>query len=572
MSRKHLLKKPVIKASSKHAKNNADEESVKNKKADIKKPLNISAALENMLVLRLVAASVLFAISLILPVPDFAQTILLVISAIIAGYDIVFKAAKELENGNYLATHVVVTLITVLAIFIKFNIEGTALILLYQIGLLLLDYSIEHTKKTAFELLKYQDDDVKAQVKSIIDDELSTEMNICEVMEKSSGGVLRLAMIFAVFYAIALPIITNFSYIVSIHRALMILLIATPMSVIVSIPVAAIVGICYCAQQGIVFNKALALETLGYSQIAVFDKTGIFTEDCPKIIALHSDVMSSESFLSFIAHCLYHSEQPLANAVSDAYEGDYQPEIIDNFKDIPGYGVELSVDGIPVCLAVREYLISRGVDVPDEDNSVGQTYYMTVAGRTMGKIVISSEVNSNLENLVPEMKANKFSRCVLLTDDNREVGQQFAEYMNFTEMYHQCDVEKKLRIVSEISKKSKNAVSFFYSSGVEEHSKADLDIRVGRKAKHADAAVHPDCINNIPFAKQIARRVREIAIENALFAFIVKALLIFLSIIGYCNLWFAIFIDFAASIATILNTIRVTSESLMSTIKYKTGH
>ena len=84
--------------------------------------------------------------------------------------------------------------------------------------------------------------------------------------------------------------------------------------------------------------------------------------------------------------------------------------------------------------------------------------------------------------------------------------------------------------------------------------------------------MYPEYINNIPFANQVAKRVREIAIENALFAFIIKTILIFLSIIGYCNLWFAIFIDFVAAIATILNSIRVTSESLISTIKYKTGH
>ena len=30
--------------------------------------------------------------------------------------------------------------------------------------------------------------------------------------------------------------------------------------------------------------------------------------------------------------------------------------------------------------------------------------------------------------------------------------------------------------------------------------------------------------------------------------------------------------DFAAAIATVLNTVRVTSESLINTIKYKTGH
>lgn len=569
MSRKHLIKKTEF---FNKAKNEQNDKSVSENPGSTKPSITRPIALENTLVLRLVLASLIFAISLIVSLPEFVRIILMVISAVAAGYDIVVKAAREVENGNYFETPVLVSFIAVIAFYIDFRIEGTALVLLYQIGTLLLDYAIEHTKKAALELLKYQDENIKTLVKEVLDDELSTHMNICDVMKTSSGGILRLAMIFAVFYALALPIITSFSYIVSIHRALMILLIASPMSVVVSIPVAGIVGLCYCAQQGVLFTKASALETLGYSNVAVFDKSGIFTEDCPRIIALHSDVMDSDAFMSFIAHCVYYSEQPIAKAVSAVYDNDYQLDIINNFRDIPGYGVELSVDGIRVCLAHREYLISRGVSIPEENNPVGQTYYMTVAGRAMGKIVISSEINSELENLVPEMKANRFSRCVLLTEDNKESGQQFAEIMNFTEMYPQCDSEKKLRIVSEISRKSKSAVSFIYSTGIKTHSDADLDIRVSQKAKFADAVVYPEFVNNIPFAKQVAKRVREIAIENALFAFIIKAILIFLSIIGYCNLWFAIFIDIVAAIATILNTIRVTSESLITTIKYKTGH
>ena len=45
----------------------------------------------------------------------------------------------------------------------------------------------------------------------------------------------------------------------------------------------------------------------------------------------------------------------------------------------------------------------------------------------------------------------------------------------------------------------------------------------------------------------------------------------FLSIVGYCNLWFAIFIDMVAAVFTILNTIRVTNESLLTTLRYKMG-
>ena len=78
-------------------------------------------------------------------------------------------------------------------------------------------------------------------------------------------------------------------------------------------------------------------------------------------------------------------------------------------------------------------------------------------------------------------------------------------------------------------------------------------------------------IANLPMALRLCTRVREVAAENAIFAFVIKAILIFLSLTGYCNIWFAIFIDMVAALATILNSIRVTSPSLIGILKYKAG-
>lgn len=275
--------------------------------------------------------------------------------------------------------------------------------------------------------------------------------------------------------------------------------------------------------------------------------------------------------MNFVAHSVYYSDQPVAKAIAAAFDQDYRLDLISEFRELPGYGMELKIDGIPIAFGTREMYSGREVELPDDNAAIGQAYYMMVANKYVGKVVISSEVNEETENLIPEMKAVGISRCILLTEDSKELSQQFAELMNFNEMYPQCDTEKKLKLVSDIAKREKGAVIFVYSSGIEVHSDAAVDIRVGSKGKYADAIVAPAFINNLPFAKQVAVRVKEIVIENALFAFIVKALLVFLSIIGYCNLWFAIFIDMVAAVATILNTIRVTNESLLSTLRYKMG-
>ncbi len=531
----------------------------------------LSATLGNTLIIRLVIASAIFVIALIVNMPGFVRILLLALSAALAGYDIILRAVDSVESGKFFDTPVMVVLIAVFSFFIGFAIEGAALILLYQIGVLLLNFAKEHTKRAALDMLEGQDEDIIAHMREVIDNDGNSYMSIQTVMENSAGSVLRLAMVLAVIYAIALPILTNFGFPVSIHRALMILLIATPLSVVVSIPIAGIVGMCCSAKQGIVFSNAYGLEAMADASVAVFDKSGIFAEECPRIIAMHSDVLDYDTFLNFVAHSVYYSEQPVANAISAVFDQEYKLDVIKDFREIPGYGVELSIDGIQVVFATRELFAERGIAVPDDDSGVGVTYYMVVAGRPMGKVVISSEVNQDLESLVPEIKAEGISRCILLTEDSKEAGQQFAEMLNFSEMYAQCDTEKKLRIISEVARKTKGAVLFIYANGIEAHSDAAVDIRVNKRAKYADAIALPEAVNNLPAAKRISKRVREICIENALFAFIVKAVLIFLSIIGYCNLWFAILIDFAAAMATVLNTIRVTSDSLRKNLKYKFG-
>ena len=530
----------------------------------------LSATLNNSLVIRLVIASVVFALSLIVDMPDFAGILLLVLASVLAGYDIIMKAVEAVEGGDFTATPVIVVVTAVLAFFIGFGIEGAALVLLYQIGMLLLKYVREHTRKAALDLVQDQDAGIVTHMREIISDEEKTTMSIQRVMSSSAGLILKLAMVLAVVYAIVMPIVTSMSFSVSIHRALIILLVATPASVAVSIPVAAAVGLCQSARHGIVFGSASSLEAMADVSAAVFDKNGIFAEECPRIIAMHSDVLDYDTFLNFVAHAVYYSEQPIANAISTVFDHDYKLDVIKDFREIPRYGVELSIDGIEVTIATRALLEGRGIEVNDPPTETGTAYYMVVAGRPMGKVVISSDVNQDLDSLVPELKSVGISRCVLLSDESKESSQQLAEMLNFSEMYAQCDTEKKLRIISDITQKTKGAVLFVYANGIEAHSDAAIDIRVNNRAKYADAITLPDAVGNLSAVKMISRRMREICVENALFVFI-KAILIFLSIIGYCNLWLAIFIDFAAAVASVLNTIRVTSESLRSCLRYKMG-
>ena len=89
-----------------------------------KKPESQLPNNNTLMVIRLVVASVIFAVSLIVSMPDFLSIILLVIAAAAAGYDIVLKAMTSIEEGDYFSVPVVVVFIALLSYFIGFAIEG----------------------------------------------------------------------------------------------------------------------------------------------------------------------------------------------------------------------------------------------------------------------------------------------------------------------------------------------------------------------------------------------------------------------------------------------------------------
>lgn len=522
------------------------------------------AGLDTIMVIRLVIASLIFAVSLILQLPELVGTVLLIVSAIVAGYDIVISALDKIKAGEIYCLQTVIILVAVLSFVIGFGIEGAALIILYQIGFGLIEYASERTKRSALELLQYNDDETVSRVEEIVSKPESTAMGLENATGSAASFVLKAAIVFAIIFAVVSPIVTNMSFVVAAHRALTIVIVATPLSVVVSIPLANHVGICYAAQFGVVFCSAAVMERSAEAKLAVLDKSGVFTAECPKLVSVQPSIIDKNTFMTFAAHAAYYSSQSFAKAISSAWTQEYKLELVSGFVDIPGYGVDLSIGGAHVTLASRELFVSRGISVPFEEIGNNKVMYMTVSDRYVGYLVISDDINADVKGIVPELKAAGVAKCILLSEEGNDSTDMLASELDFDESFGECDTAKKVKLVEDLSNSTRDSIIYVYSTGIEAHSAADIDMRVSTRSKFADAVINPDYIANLPNALRVCHRVNQVSTVNAIFAFVVKAILIFLSIIGFCNIWFAIFIDMVAAVATILHTIRVTSNPLFS--------
>ena len=532
-------------------------------KHSAEKPTKKQGSFEIALPIRLGIATVLVIISALLKMPVLVRTVLLALAVVAAGYDIFLASVDDIAAKKYFSTSIVILFAAVLGFVIGYAMEAAVMVILYQLSGILIEYTRTRAIRSAKNLISVQDEDIKSRMEEIASAKDAGETDLQFSLEKSAAFVLRFVAVLALLYALLMPFLTGISFRVSFHRALMILLVSSPMAVGVSFPVVGISGLFYCAKNGILFNSARTMEQATELNVAIFDKAGVFSEEVPHVIGIQSDVLDKKTFLNFLAHAVYYSDQPFAKAISDYYNQEYKLELINNFEEIPGSGVMLEIGHAPVILATKSYFESHDMAIPDRNSSDGIPYYMTIAGRYVGRVVISSEINQEAESLVDEMNRAGITRNILLTEDGNEQSQAAADSLHFTEVVGECDIDKKLRLISDINQAGKIKSVFIYANGIEGHSAADLDMRVSRKGKYADALVIPESYLNIPTGIQICRRMLELLRENAIFAIAVKAILIFLSFIGYSTLWFVVFIDTAAALATLLNAIRVTTPSLL---------
>lgn len=528
-----------------------------------------SGGVDTILLVRLAAASVLLAVSLVLELSELLRTVLLAAAVVAAGYDIALKAVHSVQRKDFFAAPVVVLFVTAAALISGFFAETAAMVVLYQLGSALVAYSQERLQQSVLSNIGKSRTEIYEHMSAMIGDHEGALTAVASSLESAAGAVLRFGVVIAVLFAVLVPLMTGLTYRVSIHRALVMILVCNTGSVVASLSCVALTGMCSCAGKGIITERAEALEALADTEVAVFDKSGVFTDSSPEVVAVEPVRLDRDTFITFAAHAAYYSEQPFAQAVADLYGKDYKLELIGDFVDIAGAGVELSIGGAHVVFGKRILFAGREEELPPDSAGTGQVYYMTVAGKYVGRINVSSGMNPASENLVSDFRDEGVEKLVLLTEEGREESTVFAEEMRFTGLFSQCDTAAKLKCIRDIRSTASGNVVYIYANGVQMHTDADVDIRVSGRSKYADILVLPEYVDELPSALETAKKIKSISAINALITFAVKAVVITLALTGYCNLWLAVLLDSAAAVAAVFNSDKVSAGSHASVYKRK---
>jgi P-type Cu+ transporter len=303
--------------------------------------------------------------------------------------------------------------------------------------------------------------------------------------------VVALAIItYAVWHLVAPELTAH-----AILAAASVLVIACPCALGLATPTAVMVAVGRAAKSGLLIRDGAALEQAALITRVVFDKTGTLTVGRPVVERVLTEPGFTEAeILALAAAVEQGSEHPLAHAVraavpggvggppalstlaqpttsgseqrasaitdssraiaalEDARAGRPRPQEkashIDNFRAIPGMGVEATVDGRRVAVGNARFLRSLNADSPllnlDLDGATG--LFVAVDGKVAGLITVGDAVKADAANAITALRQAGIT-VVLATGDQSAPAQKVARALGITEVHAALLPQDKLALL-----------------------------------------------------------------------------------------------------------------------------
>ena len=368
------------------------------------------------------------------------------------------------------------------------------------------------------------------QIIDMVENAVATKAPIAQIADKVSAvfvpAVILLAVITGlVWLAAGVGVGKALSYAISV------LVISCPCSLGLATPVAIMVGNGMGARNGILFKNATALEHAGRMDFVVLDKTGTVTEGKPKVTDLcPADGVSQQQLLRIAAALEDRSEHPLAKAVCErADEEQLKPETIENFRALPGSGVEgilnnqKAVGGNAALFHERKLLTQSMRTLGERMSEEGKTpLYFAVGGRLMGMIAVADVVKRDSMQAIGELK-NMGIQVVMLTGDNRRTAQAIGRQVGLTDIVSDVMPGDKEAVIRKLSEYGRVAMVGDGINDAPALTRADVGIAIGAGAdvalEAADIVLMKSELTDVPAAIRLSRQALRNIHENLFWAF-----------------------------------------------------
>ena len=348
-----------------------------------------------------------------------------------------------------------------------------------------------------------------------------------------------------------------------IYTAITFLVISCPCALVLSVPLAFFSGIGAGSKRNILFKGGVALETLNKIKAVVLDKTGTITKgefEVQECVAYGN--YKDEQILAMAACAEMDSTHPIGcSIVAKAKEQNpdlERPEIV---EEISGKGIRAKINAGEILCGNRELMELYQIDIKEQETSIyGTEVFVAIGGELAGYLIIADTIKMESEGAISQLKKRGL-KTVMLTGDTVSCAEAIAKQTGIEEYYAKLLPEDKVERLEEIRKQYGPVL--FVGDGINDApvlAGADVGAAMGSGAdaaiEAADVVFMTSSVEAIPEAITLAKETNRIAVQNVVFALATKAAVMILGLLGFANMWMAVFADTGVAMLCVLNSIR----------------
>jgi len=355
------------------------------------------------------------------------------------------------------------------------------------------------------------------------------------------------------------------------HRALAVVVAATPCPLILAVPVAIVSAMSRCARRGVLVKHDGALEKMAQVQTLFFDKTGTLTSGQARLTAIATapSIQPAEA-LRLAASLEQLSTHAIAQAVvAAALERGLALSLPQQVEEQPGAGLSGKVDGKAVRVGSYEAIAGRApppawaADIVARVGDEGAAGVYTAADRSFyAALHMADEIRKDTPRALRLLRTLGVERIVMLTGDRRDVASAIAGSLGIDTVLPEQTPAAKL---AAIAATRTDGVTMMVGDGINDApalATADVGVAMGARgaaaaAESAQVVLLVDRLDHLAFAVRIARRTRAIALQSVIGGMALSILAMSVAACGYLPPVAGAVLQELIDVAVILNALRV---------------
>ncbi|NUN66784.1 heavy metal translocating P-type ATPase (plasmid) [Pseudanabaena biceps] len=367
-----------------------------------------------------------------------------------------------------------------------------------------------------------------------------------QLIERFERSYAKAIVIVGILLGTLPPFVLGWNWSITIYRALIFLVVASPCALMAAIMPTLLSGIANGARQGILFKSGADLELMGRVRAIAFDKTGTLTIGKPQVVQIMTAEVSEDVLLEFAAALESLSEHPIGVAITQAarIKGLQWREAL-NVQAIAGRGItgeidhQLAVVGNSAFVQSQVKFPSRISQQSQQWEQEGKTViWVSYAGLVLGIIAVADTVRPGAVQVIEHLKRLGIKPIVMLTGDNERTAHSMAQHLGIDRVYAELLPEDKVTVIQQLQKQYQTVA--MVGDGINDApalAQASVGIAMGVTGSDvaletADIVLMADRLEKLTSAIELGRRSQVIVKQNIIFALGFVAVLVIANFVG----------------------------------------